>query len=425
MTNVYVAVVPAPARDREGVRDGRRARRAAGCSSASAPGTSKASSTRSACRSPSAARSPTRRSTRSSLRGPTSGRRTTGRAGSTREVGQRPRPVQQPHPPIWIGGSGKPALRRVARVGDGWIPQATPPDRLGRRHRVHPARATACGRAPCPRSATTRTSTSATPTWELPEVRDDGNDRIVDWINELGRDRRIARAGPLCRAVGRRAVRPGRRAFGAEIGPHLTRRVERLSEGTSMPYLCMRHDFRAPAFGPASTRRSTRPRSSSTSGPTATASTCSCSPSTTASTTAGCPRRSRSPASCSARTEAARVIVSASILPLHDPVRVAEQIAVLDNAAPGRLVGGRGRRLPGRGVRDGRHRARGARPGARGVRRRCCCRRGRASRSSGAGGTMTVTPQPATQPHPMMLVGGGVPGRGRGTRRGCGSRCCR
>ena len=46
------------------------------------------------------------------------------------DVGQSPRPVQQPHPPIWIGGSGKPALRRVARVGDGWIPQATPPDRL-------------------------------------------------------------------------------------------------------------------------------------------------------------------------------------------------------------------------------------------------------------------------------------------------------
>jgi alkanesulfonate monooxygenase SsuD/methylene tetrahydromethanopterin reductase-like flavin-dependent oxidoreductase (luciferase family) len=45
-----------------------------------------------------------------------------------------PRPVQQP-PPIWIGGSGRPALRRVAARGDGWIPQGTPlrdmPDQLG------------------------------------------------------------------------------------------------------------------------------------------------------------------------------------------------------------------------------------------------------------------------------------------------------
>ncbi|HEX5616148.1 MAG TPA: TIGR03619 family F420-dependent LLM class oxidoreductase, partial [Acidimicrobiia bacterium] len=35
------------------------------------------------------------------------------------DVGQRPRPVQQPRPPIWIGGSGKAALRRVAERGDG------------------------------------------------------------------------------------------------------------------------------------------------------------------------------------------------------------------------------------------------------------------------------------------------------------------
>jgi probable F420-dependent oxidoreductase len=41
-------------------------------------------------------------------------------------VGMRPRPVQQPRPPIWVGGSSRPALRRVAERGDGWIPQGTP-----------------------------------------------------------------------------------------------------------------------------------------------------------------------------------------------------------------------------------------------------------------------------------------------------------
>jgi len=45
-------------------------------------------------------------------------------------VGQRPRPVQSPRPPIWIGGLGRPALRRVAERGDGWIPQGTPLDQL-------------------------------------------------------------------------------------------------------------------------------------------------------------------------------------------------------------------------------------------------------------------------------------------------------
>ncbi len=33
-----------------------------------------------------------------------------------------PHPVQKPHPPIWIGGHSKPALRRTAKYGDGWHP---------------------------------------------------------------------------------------------------------------------------------------------------------------------------------------------------------------------------------------------------------------------------------------------------------------
>ena len=41
------------------------------------------------------------------------------------QMGQAPRPVQQPVP-IWVGGRGRPALRRVAERGDGWIPQGTP-----------------------------------------------------------------------------------------------------------------------------------------------------------------------------------------------------------------------------------------------------------------------------------------------------------
>ena len=33
-----------------------------------------------------------------------------------------PKPVQKPHPPIWIGGESAPALRRAVRHGDGWFP---------------------------------------------------------------------------------------------------------------------------------------------------------------------------------------------------------------------------------------------------------------------------------------------------------------
>jgi alkanesulfonate monooxygenase SsuD/methylene tetrahydromethanopterin reductase-like flavin-dependent oxidoreductase (luciferase family) len=33
-----------------------------------------------------------------------------------------PFPLQKPHPPIWIGGHSRAALRRTARHGDGWHP---------------------------------------------------------------------------------------------------------------------------------------------------------------------------------------------------------------------------------------------------------------------------------------------------------------
>ena len=38
------------------------------------------------------------------------------------DVSFQPKPVQKPHPPIWIGGESGPALRRAARLGDGWYP---------------------------------------------------------------------------------------------------------------------------------------------------------------------------------------------------------------------------------------------------------------------------------------------------------------
>ena len=33
-----------------------------------------------------------------------------------------PHPVQKPHPPIWVGGESRPALRRTAELANGWYP---------------------------------------------------------------------------------------------------------------------------------------------------------------------------------------------------------------------------------------------------------------------------------------------------------------
>jgi probable F420-dependent oxidoreductase len=33
-----------------------------------------------------------------------------------------PKPLQKPHPPIWVGGESGPSMRRAARIGDAWYP---------------------------------------------------------------------------------------------------------------------------------------------------------------------------------------------------------------------------------------------------------------------------------------------------------------
>jgi probable F420-dependent oxidoreductase len=54
-----------------------------------------------------------------------------------RDIGFAPKPVQKPHPPIWVGGDSPGAFRRVVTLGDGWHATSKTPselrDALGRR----------------------------------------------------------------------------------------------------------------------------------------------------------------------------------------------------------------------------------------------------------------------------------------------------
>ena len=140
------------------------------------------------------------------------------------DVGLRPRPAQSPRPPIWIGGSSKPALRRVAERGDGWIPQGTPkkqmPDSIAyleeHRDKVRPGE-------PIDIGMITEYLYVGDADWELPPYTRTGSpDHLAEKLNEYGAmgighlQLRFASRSidELCDQMAR---------FGDEVGPHLTR----------------------------------------------------------------------------------------------------------------------------------------------------------------------------------------------------------
>jgi len=61
--------------------------------------------------------------------------RSAGRGYEVRGNTMLPAPVQQPHPPLWIGGNSRRALRRAAEHAQGWSPFPVPAA-IGRRTRT-------------------------------------------------------------------------------------------------------------------------------------------------------------------------------------------------------------------------------------------------------------------------------------------------
>ncbi len=57
-----------------------------------------------------------------------------------------PKPLQQPHPPLWVGGWTEPAMKRTALLGDGWLPAWLTPEDIGARFQQVKAMARQHGR---------------------------------------------------------------------------------------------------------------------------------------------------------------------------------------------------------------------------------------------------------------------------------------
>jgi alkanesulfonate monooxygenase SsuD/methylene tetrahydromethanopterin reductase-like flavin-dependent oxidoreductase (luciferase family) len=105
------------------------------------------------------------------------------------------------------------------------------------------------------------------------------------------------------------------------------------------------------------------------------------------------------------RTRRIAVNVAAVLLPLHDPVRLAEQLAVLDLASGGRVscvvgLGYRAEELAMAGVASG-ERGRLLEEHVDVMRRAWT-----GEPFEWRGRTIRVTPRPVTEPHPVLMVGG-------------------
>jgi alkanesulfonate monooxygenase SsuD/methylene tetrahydromethanopterin reductase-like flavin-dependent oxidoreductase (luciferase family) len=105
------------------------------------------------------------------------------------------------------------------------------------------------------------------------------------------------------------------------------------------------------------------------------------------------------------RTKSLGVSLSALLVPLHDPLRIAEDLAVLDLASGGRMT-----TIAGIGYRPSEYAAHGKDWSARGALMDECIdamlKAWTGEPFEYRGARVRVTPVPLTKPHPMLLIGG-------------------
>jgi probable F420-dependent oxidoreductase len=88
-----------------------------------------------------------------------------------------PKPVQQPHPPVILGGLAKNVLRRVATWGDGWMPNRITPSEVEKGRTILDTLAAEMGREP---SSITISVYGQPPNRELVQsLLNAGADRVV------------------------------------------------------------------------------------------------------------------------------------------------------------------------------------------------------------------------------------------------------
>jgi probable F420-dependent oxidoreductase len=104
-----------------------------------------------------------------------------------------PKPVQKPHPPVILGGSGPKILERVVRYGDGWMPnRGQVVERIPELQRL----AEAAGRGPIPVTTYPRATAE-----DIERFAQAGVERCIYYVPPDGRDAALAKLEELERLV--------------------------------------------------------------------------------------------------------------------------------------------------------------------------------------------------------------------------------
>ncbi len=139
------------------------------------------------------------------------------------DVGLRPRPLQQPRPPIWVGGNTPAALKRAATRGDGWLPQGTFRDQLpGQIATIREHRRRARGAdVPIEIGANSEWLYIGTPGFELgPNSRSGSGAAIAASLREL-RAMGVSHCGVRFRTRSCDELVDQIEAFATDVAPHL------------------------------------------------------------------------------------------------------------------------------------------------------------------------------------------------------------
>ncbi|WP_420791410.1 LLM class F420-dependent oxidoreductase [Actinomycetospora lutea] len=112
-----------------------------------------------------------------------------------------PKPTQQPHPPVYVGGMGPGVEDRILDYGDAWLPQRVGPDNIDefeQRANALQQRAADAGRGPIPMSLFGAESTPEA----LDGYRRIGLERAIHGVSSADRDTVLKELDELAKVTG-------------------------------------------------------------------------------------------------------------------------------------------------------------------------------------------------------------------------------